>query len=202
MTTFARRIRGLVCDLRGSTTVEFAIIALPLLMFVTGGLEYGWRAFATSVLNGEIDRAARRSETENSSTNASIDNQLRSALSSFALPANIVITRSNYGDYSHARPETLTNDANGDDIWEPGDCYIDANGNGHWDADLGAAGGGGAQDVVLYKVVMTYPALTPLTAVIGGSSTVTLSASTLVKNQPYAAQGVWSYQDTSPPICT
>ncbi|MDB5712727.1 MAG: hypothetical protein JWO15_124 [Sphingomonadales bacterium] len=200
MIKLSRIIAKLVRHRRGSTTTEFAIVALPLMMFITGGVEYGWRAFAMSVLNGEVDRAARTSETENAS-NTTIDTNLRTALNTFALPGNITITRSSYGDFSHIRPETLTYDANGNGKWNAGDCFIDSNGNGSWDADLGQSGQGGAQDVVLYTVVMTYPALTPISKVIGNNNTVSLTASTLVKNQPFAAQAGYNYQDTSTPIC-
>jgi Flp pilus assembly protein TadG len=185
----------------GSTTSEFAIIILPLMMFVTGGLEYGWRAFALSVLHGEIDRAARSSETETVG-NQEIDTKLKTTLSSFANANDIDIKREAYQDFGHVRAETLTSDANGNGKWDLGDCYIDSNKNTHWDESLGVAGRGGAQDVVRYTVKMTYPAITPMSAVIGGSSTVTLTASTLVKNQPFAGQTSYNYLDSGAPRCT
>jgi hypothetical protein len=200
MTIRSKNAARLIRDVRGATALEFAFVAVPLLMFITGGLEYGWRAFATSVLQGELDRAARSSETE-SLTNTDIDTNLRTSLKAFAKPEDILITRKSYEDFKHVRPETLTYDANGDDNWDSGDCFIDANGNGKWDADLGQVGRGGAQDVVLYQVSMSYPAMTPIDALIGKSGPVVLNGSTLVKNQPFAAQAGYNYKDASTPIC-
>jgi Flp pilus assembly protein TadG len=196
----AKGIARLLRDVRGTTALEFGFIALPLVMFITGGLEYGWRAFATSVLQGELDRAARASETENL-TNADIDLALKTALKPFAAPADILITRTSFEDFSHIRPETLTYDANGNGVWDSKDCFIDANGNGKWDADLGQAGRGGAQDVMLYKVTMSYAAMTPIEAIIGRPGRVILNGSTIVKNQPFASQTSYNYKDASTPIC-
>jgi Flp pilus assembly protein TadG len=196
----ATKLARLLRDVRGATALEFGFVAVPLLMFITGGLEYGWRAFATSVLQGEMDKAARSSETENL-TNDDIDLKLRTALKPFAAPADILITRTSFEDFSHMRPETLTYDANNNGVWDSKDCFIDANGNGSWDADLGEAGRGGAQDVMLYKVTMSFPALTPIDAMIGKPGRVVLNGSTIVKNQPFAAQQSYDYKDSSPPIC-
>jgi Flp pilus assembly protein TadG len=200
MNMFSLRRTGISKDVRATTTIEFAFIAVPMLMFITGGLDYGWRAYATSVLQGEVDKAARSSETE-SITNTTIDANLRAALKPFAAPADILITRSSYEDFSHVRPESLTYDANGNGVWDSRDCFVDANSNGRWDADLGEAGRGGAQDVVLYTVKMSYPAMTPIDAIINRPGPVRIQASTLVKNQPFAAQTGYDYKDTSTPIC-
>lgn len=196
----AKGLAQLLRDVRGTTALEFGFVAIPLVLFISGGLEYGWRAFATSVLQGELDKAARSSETEGA-TNTDIDAALRKALKPFAAPADILITRESFEDFSHMRPETLTYDANDNDVWDSKDCFIDANGNGKWDADLGRDGRGGAQDVMLYKVSMSYTALTPIDAMIGRPGRVVLNGSTIVKNQPFAAQSSYNYKDSSPPIC-
>lgn len=195
-----RTLGQMLRDVRGATALEFGFVAIPLMMFITGGLEYGWRAFATSVLQGELDKAARASETEGI-TNTVIDAQLRTALKPFAAPADILITRDSFEDFSHIRPETLTYDANDNDVWDSKDCFIDANSNGKWDSDLGRDGRGGAQDVMLYQVSLSYKALTPIDAIIGRPGRVVLNGSTIVKNQPFAAQSSYNYKDSSPPIC-
>ena len=59
---------------------------------------------------------------------------------------------------------------------------------GVWDADPGLSGQGGANDVTLYTMTITYPRLFPVTKALGVSSTQTITATTLLKNQPYATQ--------------
>jgi Flp pilus assembly pilin Flp len=47
---------------------------------------------------------------------------------------------------------------------------------------------GGANDVTVYTATVTYPHLFPVTGLFGWPSTQTITASTLLKNQPYASQ--------------
>ena len=75
--------------------------------------------------------------------------------------ATIVFTRKNYDSFSVIKPEPFT-DTNGNGIRNTGECYTDINGNSQWDADPGVSGQGGANDVTLYTVTVTYPRLFPL----------------------------------------
>ena len=59
-------------------------------------------------------------------------------------------------------------------------------------------GQGGANDVTYYKMTVTYPRLFPFAWLIGWSATQTISAATILKNQPYATQTVTTVQT----ICT
>jgi hypothetical protein len=65
--------------------------------------------------------------------------------------------------------------------------YVDTNNSNSWD-DGAIAGQGGAQDVVLYTVKVDYPAVFPVPGVTGLNGTQTLTASTVLRNQPYNNQ--------------
>jgi len=77
-------------------------------------------------------------------------------------------------------------------------AVADVNGNSTWDADPGVSGNGGAGDTVLYTASITYTRLFPMSIWMGWSRTATLSASTVLKNQPWAAQA----SSTPATICT
>ena len=74
--------------------------------------------------------------------------------------------------------------------YDAGECFEDVNGNGQWDADLGKAGQGAAQDAVLYKMEVTYPRLLPLAPLLGWTANQKVSASTVLRNQPYGDQQI------------
>ncbi len=78
-------------------------------------------------------------------------------------------------------------DADGNGSRNAGETYSDVNGNGQWDADMGQAGYGDANDIVVYTVTYPWRISTPLIArLVGdGNGTVTLRAAAVVKNEPY-----------------
>ena len=42
--------------------------------------------------------------------------------------------------------------------------------------------------MVLYTATVTYPEIVPMSRLIGGSAVTKLTATTMLKNQPYASQ--------------
>jgi hypothetical protein len=62
--------------------------------------------------------------------------------------------------------------------------FVDVNGNGQWDDDMGKAGLGNPGDVVVYTVTYPWPIMTPLMKPIIGNS-ITLTARSVVRNEPY-----------------
>ena len=49
------------------------------------------------------------------------------------------------------KPEPFT-DQDGNEVYNSGEPFVDVNGNGQWDADMGEAGLGGPSDVVVYRL--------------------------------------------------
>ena len=78
------------------------------------------------------------------------------------------------------------------------DCFTDVNGNGVWDADPGISGQGGANDVAIYTFTVNYPRIFPVFALMGLGSAVTLTASTVLKNQPWATQATYTPKQICP----
>lgn len=178
----------LLADQRGTTIIEFAIIA-PVMMILLMGLgDMLYQIYAQAILDGELQKAARDSGIEGGGANtAAIDAKVQTRIKQIAPQATFVTSRKAYDTFSEVAPEPIF-DTNGNNKLDPGECFTDENGNGTWDQDPGTAGQGGASAVTVYQMTATYPRLFPVAGLLGWSKTQTISASTLLKNQPYATQ--------------
>jgi Flp pilus assembly protein TadG len=178
--------------------VEFAIVAPVMMMLLMGLSDLAYQIYAQSILNGALQKAGRDATIQGAANNtAAIDTKVESMVQKIAANATFTVTRKNYDSFSVIKPEPFT-DNNGNGIRNTGECYTDINGNSQWDADPGNAGQGGANDVTAYTMTVTYPRLFPVAGLFGWPSTQTISATTLLKNQPYASQTVV----TPAQICT
>lgn len=177
-------------DRRGVTVIEFALLAPALLVAVMGVLDLGYTMYTTTMLQGAVQQTARNSTLEGAASSiAGLDSAVTKAVRAVAPHATLGFDRKAYADFADAgRPEDFT-DIDGDGKCDGGEPFEDANGNGRWDIDRGSAGAGGARDAVLYTVTVTYPRLFPVAGLIPGQTrTFTLTAQTVLRNQPYAAQ--------------
>jgi Flp pilus assembly protein TadG len=200
--TAATSIRGLIRLLagnrRGATIIEFAIVAPVMLMLMMGLGDLLYQVYAKSILNGAVQKAARDAAIQGGADEtAAIDASVIAQVQGMAPKATYTSTRTSYTNFTDVAPEPFT-DTNGNGVRDPGECYTDINGNKQWDADPGIAGQGGANDVTLYTMTVTYPRLFPVAGLLGWPSTATIIAQTLLKNQPYATQTV----TTPVTICT
>jgi Flp pilus assembly protein TadG len=184
----ARFISGLRDDRRGAVLVEFALLT-PLMLLILMGLgDMLYQVYTQSILNGELQKAARDSGIEGGAASTStIDAKVQTMVKKIAPGATFTSTRKSYDSFSEVAPEPFT-DTNGNGVRDPGECFTDENGNGTWDQDPGAAGQGGASAVTVYTMTATYPRLFPVAGLFGWPTTQTVSATTLLKNQPYATQ--------------
>jgi len=180
-----RAFRHLARDERGSPGLEF-ILVLPAALLVMLGLgDLTYQAYLQSVLTGAVQKAGRDGTIQGSNT-ATVDQSVKNAVLAVAPKATLVSSRVNYDNYSAVAPEPYT-DSNHNGVHDTHECFSDVNGNGQWDTDPGSTGQGGASDVTVYKMTMTYQRLFPAW-LVGWSSTETISAATYLKNQPYATQ--------------
>lgn len=184
-----RSLRALGGDRRGATLVEFAFILPALCVLLLAIFSLGYRSYAASILQGAIQEGARMA-TVGGVTQAQIDARVRYRLSNFAgSRSTITITTSSYYDFANvSMPERITSDTTPIGTYNVGDCYEDANGNGTFDLDRGRSGLGGADDIVRYQVTMTYPQIVPVGRFLGWSDSETITASTALRNQPYAGR--------------
>lgn len=188
MTTFLDRARRLWGHTRGSTVIEFAVVA-PIAMGAVVALgDIGYQGYATATLSGEMQKAARDSTLEGSvSQQAIIDQRVKDAVRKISKDATFVITRNAFMSYSDVGQPEPYNDANMDGDHDAGECFFDEDSDGKWD---GKDGTGGPDDVIVYKVVLTYPRIFPMPGLLGWDETVTVESSTTLKNQPYGEQVV------------
>ena len=191
-------MRGLLTrlarDERGATIVEFALITPALLITLMGLFDLAYNMYTAQQLQGAIQNAARQSTLEGASTNVSnIDGILTRAVHAVAGNATLTFDRTAYASFaSVARPEDYT-DVNNDGTCNDGEPFEDANENGVWDADSGSSGFGGARDAVLYTVTVVYPRAFPIAKLIPGQTdNFTLTATTVLRNQPYGLQNTAS----------
>lgn len=182
-------IRRLLHARDGATVVEFAMLAPILVMTVFGLFDLGFNIYAQTMLQGAVQEAARTSTVQGANGQLnSTDAKVTSSVQAVIPGASLAFARKSYSSFSEVGlPEDFT-DTDKDGKCDNGEPYEDANGNGSWDADRGAAGLGGARDAVLYTVTATYPRLFPMASLIGLPNTVSMSATTVLRNQPYADQ--------------
>lgn len=169
-------------DARGVTIVEFAAILPVLCLVLMGIFDLGYRSYVSSVVQGALHEAARMA-TVGGVTKKQIDAHVKQRLVSFSHGAEVVTRQTSYAEFSGVkRPEREDKTIIGRR------CFWDANGNGVWDDDQGREGLGGADDIVNYEVSITYSRLFPVGALLGWSDEQEVSASTVLKSQPFAAR--------------
>jgi len=188
-----RLLRRLAHERRGATVVEFAIISLPLVIVLFVLVDFGFRIYLQSIVDGTLVRAARKA-TVGTMTGTQIDAYVTSQLSNFSTnvrPDHIAITKRSYYQFSGiGKGEKITSDTAPLGVYNVGDCYEDANNNGVYDGpgSSGTSGIGGSDDIVYYTVTVTFPSIVPLYGLMGWSSTETINSTTILRNQPYASQ--------------
>lgn len=192
-------LRRLLRDRQGATIVEFAIV-VPVMMITMMGLgDLLYQMYVKELLNGAIQKAARDSAIQGGAQQtAAIDAKVLTTISGImrmptsscaSVPAagTYCSTRLSYATFGSVGPEPF-DDNNSNNQRDAGECYTDVNGNGQWDAEPGTSGQGGANDVALYTMRITYTRLFPVARLLGAGATQTITAQTVLKNQPYATQ--------------
>ncbi len=172
----------------GAVLIEFAFIAPVLFLILMAVFDFGYSIYARTLLNGAIQEAARNSALESGATDLDdIDEKVRERVEDVVPFGEINIERkSYYGFFDIERAEVFSdNDGNGTCNDEP---FTDENGNGTWDTDVGESGIGGPRDVVLYEVTLRYDRIFPLYRALGTNPVQSMSAMTVLRNQPYGQQ--------------
>jgi len=183
------RLRHLHRDREGAALIEFALVAPVLLLMLLGMFDMGYNYYIQSQLHGSVLRAARDSGIEGAENRRqAIDDRVAEAVRDIVPQARLDFDRRAYAKFADVeQPEDYT-DINGNSICDEGEPFEDANGNGQWDQDRGAAGMGGARDVILYSVTITYRRPFGVSRFIGLPEDFSTTATTVLRNQPWAAQ--------------
>ena len=171
------RATRLVGNASGATAVEFALVLPVLLVFLLGFMDYGYWMYIRSTASGALENVARGAGVGGGGGGPPRPPH----------PGGDV--KSYYQFSGIGKPEKLVTDVNGNGLYDAGDCWLDSKPNGVFDTDSGNPGIGGADDIMLYKLTVTFPPLVPIAGFMpwlaGNHSTV---VSTVVRRQPYAAQ--------------
>lgn len=193
---------------RGTTILEFGLIAPSLIVMLMGALDFGHTLYMQSVLQGAVQKAARdgtlqqTAGTDDTARNA-IDTVIRNQVTTLHKQAGVTITRRFYRTFSDAAAaaaETFT-DTDHDGICNHGEPFDDRNSNGVRDTDgADSADHAGARDNVVLTVAINYPRMFPIDKLIGGNGTTRLTATTVLANQPFGNQA--SYGAASVGHCT
>lgn len=179
--------RRLLWGNEGTAITEFGLIAPVFLLLLMGTFDIAHTVYARAVFAGAVERAARNSSLETADTTAA-DQSIQNSIGPILPGVHVTTTRKSYYDFADiGRPEQYE-DTNGDDICDDGEAYVDENGNGHWDADIGLSGNGGADDVVVYTATATYKPLFIVPFMPSAWTTRTMTATAVMKNQPFADQ--------------
>lgn len=180
--------RRLAKDESGAYVVELALIAPVFAVTLMGLFDIAYGVYVSSAVDGALHDAARAA-TVGTITGTQIDTMVQSRLSPFKNGGTVAINMQSYSEFTDVRkPEKITGDTVPLNQYNTGDCYEDANGNGRYDLDRGRTGLGQADDVVNYEVSITYNRLFPMAGLLGWGNTATITHSTVLRNQPYAAR--------------
>lgn len=192
MTRLSGFLARLPRDVRGVTAMEFAIVAPVMILTLLGLSDLGYRVYAQSILDGAMQKSGRDSTLEtNNTVDAAIelDAQVARAVHAIAPTATFATSRKSYAEFGRIKREDYP-DANGNGQRDVGECFEDLNGSGKQEDDPGLSGQGGADDVVVYDVTVTYPRIFPLGGLMGWSDKQVIKGRTILKNQPYNSQNI------------
>lgn len=184
---FMRRLLG---DSGGVTLVEFGFVGPVLIVMIMGIFDMAHTQYTNALLSGAIQKAGRDMTLESAgSSQAATDERVREQVRNVVpVGATIEFERLSHFDFTDiGEPEEFTDD-NGDGLCNNNEVFADSNDNNQWDPNRGRDGIGGARDAVLYTAIVQYPRLFPMFELIGMSDEVTLRSTTVLRNQPFAAQ--------------
>ena len=197
--------RRLGRDERGMAATEFGLLVVPLCIVLLGAFDLGYQSYVRAQLQGVLNDVARTAVVENpdfsaysgATTEERIENAIEERVNDIARNATYTIEQTSFYEFAGVgNAEKLLTDVNGNDQYDPGDCFEDINRNGTFDLDAGATGQGGADDVVFYEVTVSMPRIVPMANLIGMPANYTINARAAVRNQPYDDQAV------PPTVCT
>jgi Flp pilus assembly protein TadG len=162
-------IRRLGGNTRAVAAVEFALTAPVFLLILLGIFDFGWQMYAKQVLQGAVAQAGRDAALEiYADDQSALDERVKRQVLRVRSNAAVTFSRQAYDNFSDAAKPPRVDPNTG--------CVEIA----------GRDGNGGADDVVVYTVTMRFDRVLPLWAMLGQSQMSTLSASTVLRNQPFA----------------
>jgi hypothetical protein len=183
-----RRLRSLWRNTRGTTAVEFAFVAIPVIYLMIGILEFSAAMAVSNSLEAATNLSSRLGKTGFVDEGAGLDQSetIREEIERRVGPLidmnKLVIDAKAFKDFGTVDTPEPWNDANENGEPDEGE-YTDSNGNNFCD---GCTGYGGADNVVIYTITYPWKIMTPLmNHLLGEDGIFKLTAYSVVKNEPY-----------------
>ena len=173
----------------GVALLEFAIVAPILLALVVGIIEFAMVVLVSVLLEGGIRDASRFGMTGQTVSGSTREEHIAQVVSDSTLglvtvgPDDVEVMV--YPDFDEIIEDESYTDSDGSGDYTPGEDFIDANGNGVWDAGNGTTGAGNPGEVVVYRVNAEWSTMTPFIGrMLPNDGLFALSASIAVRNEP------------------
>jgi Flp pilus assembly protein TadG len=180
----------------GAAAIEFALALPPLVLLIIGMFEVAVAMFVSTSVENALREASRYGITGEMPAGMTRQEQILQLIeeNTFGMldPDTTNITFMKYASFQDVgQPEPFTDTPAPSPLnngkYDPGENYVDLNGNNQWDADRGTAGVGASGEVVRYKVDYEWQLMTPLlSSMLGDNGVFHMSASVVVRNEPYA----------------
>ena len=177
---------------KGTSALEFALIAPALMLTLTGIIDLMLVMFVSALMEGGLRDGARLGRTGFQPAGTTREEAILQKIADATLgliDMNLAqVTTLEYDSFSAiGQPEDFT-DVDGNGSYTAGEPWVDANGNGVWDEDQGTPGIGGSSSIILYKVTYNWTLLTPLLPrILPNGDQIPLEASVAVRNEPWNA---------------
>lgn len=187
------RCRRLFGSTTGAAAVEMAILLPVFAAMVLGFLDFSYTAYVRSTANGALEQVARAAGVGADTVDPrTAELKVEATIRDIAKDATFNWEKKSYYEFSGVnKPEKLTSDKNGNKKYDAGDCWEDLVDNNKYDTSPGRDGIGTADDVVFYKLQVSFAPLVKLSGLLPSiPDTRSVTAATIIKRQPYAAQTV------------
>lgn len=172
---------------RGVAALEFALILPVLLLMFFGIIETAMVIFLNTTIESAVSQSARYGITGPQDKISRTDKILQIiATNTYGLVdmKTVHIDTLIYDSFANiGKPEPFT-DKNGNHHYDSGEPFTDVNGSGLWEADMGKAGLGGGDAIVVYSVRYAWGIMTPMLRQVMGDD-VELVSSVAVRNEPF-----------------
>lgn len=175
---------------RGATALEFGLISGILFFIIMGIVEFGIIMFIQQVLEGATTTGSRAGITGQGGAmrETAIRQRIIQQTGGFLNPARLSVEVLSYDSFSNVgKPEPCVSPPVSPCFGQPGVNFIDINGNGMWDADMGRATAGGGGAVAVYRTTYRWQILTPFFWPLLGDrrGTFPISAVSTVRNEDF-----------------
>jgi Flp pilus assembly pilin Flp len=187
-------VRRLLKDEGGATAIEFATVALIIIYFLLGIVEYGVVMTVSNSLEAATNMSSRLGKTgyvEGGQTQKdTIRDEIERRVGPLIDMSKLTITHEVYNDFQSLTTPDIFTDVRGDaegsppdgDTDDPGE-WTDVDGDGFKD---GVSGLGTAGNIVIYRIMYPWKLMTPLIGPFFGEDGIaSLTAYSVVKNEPY-----------------